>query len=151
MELEDIGTDAIIDCLFTVIDRLINLATDRCHGKGIVVSANVITKRLADVILSSEQLEKLRRHRVERWQNYFSTEATHAKPGISVGGCCQMLSHPMKGMAVRTLNIHPSQIMDWPKRTKRLVCRRQRQMRWRWRWKVCLFQYNQQRSRWILN
>ena len=115
MELEDIGTNAIIYSLFTIIDRLINLAPNRSHSKGIVVGANVIAKSLADVILSSEQLERLRRHRVERWQNYFSTEVTYAKPGISVGGHCQMLSHPMKGMAVGTRSEeHTSELQSRP-------------------------------------
>ena len=123
MELEDIGTNAIIDSLFTIIDRLINLATNRCHGKGIVVGANVIQKRLANVILSSEQLEKLRRHGVERWQDYFPTEAAHAEPWMDGQGMCKMFSHPMKGMAVGTLNVYSSQMMDWPSRTKWLTCR----------------------------
>ena len=44
MQLEDIGTNTIIDCLSTIIDRLINLATDRSHSESIVVGANMITK-----------------------------------------------------------------------------------------------------------
>jgi hypothetical protein len=75
MQPEHIGT-------FTIIDRLINLATNRSHGKSVVVGANMILKRLADVILSSEQVEKLRRWPLEGWQNYLSTQTAHAKPWI---------------------------------------------------------------------
>jgi hypothetical protein len=153
MQLEDVGTDAIIDCLFTVVDRFINLATNGSHSKGIVVGANMIPKGLANVVLNSEQLVKLRRHRMERWQDYLSTEAAHAKPGIYVGGHRQMLSHPMKGMAVGTLNIHSSQMMDWPSGTKWLTCRRQKWLRWWWWqwwwwwWKLKFFQYHRLRSK----
>jgi hypothetical protein len=44
MQLEYIGTEAIIDSLWTIIDRLINLVTDRSHGESIVVGANMITE-----------------------------------------------------------------------------------------------------------
>jgi hypothetical protein len=44
MEFEDIGTDTIVHSLFTIVDRLINFATYRSHGQGIVVGANMITK-----------------------------------------------------------------------------------------------------------
>jgi hypothetical protein len=122
MQFEDIRTKTIVHSLFTIIDRLIDFATDRSHGQSIVVSADMITKRLANVILSSEQLEKLRGDCMERWQDNLSTEAAHAKFGVPIGGCCQMFSHPVQSMAFRTLNIHPSQIMDWPIRTKWPSC-----------------------------
>jgi hypothetical protein len=86
MQFEHIGTDAIIHSLFTIVDRLIHFATYRSHGKGIVVGANMITKRFSNVILSSEQLEQLRWNRVKGWQDYLSTQAAHAKLGISIGG-----------------------------------------------------------------
>ena len=50
--------------------RFINLVTNGSHGKSIVVGVNVILKRLANVILSSEQLEKLMRNRMEGWQDF---------------------------------------------------------------------------------
>jgi hypothetical protein len=118
MQFENIRTN-------TIIDRLIDLATNRSHSESIVVSSNMIPKRLANVILSSEEVEKLRGNRVEGWQYDLSTQATHAKSGISLRGCCQTFSHPVQSMAIRTLNIHFSQIMNRPIRTKRPACRRQ--------------------------
>ena len=155
-KFEDIGTKAIVDSLFTIIDRFIDLATERSHSEGIVVSADVITKGLADVILSSEQVKKLRWHCMEMWQGYLSTEAAHAEPGVGQRGYGQMFSHPMKCMAVGTLNIHPSQIMDRPIRTKRTTGRRQNQLRccWCWIrircrwWKVFFFLYDKLRT-WV--
>ena len=44
MQFKNIGSDTIIGCLCTIVNRLIDLVTNRCHGKGIVVSANVILK-----------------------------------------------------------------------------------------------------------
>ena len=95
MHFEDIGTHTIIDSLLTIVDRLVNPATYGGHGQGIVVSANMIPKGFANVILSSEQLEKLRWHWVERWQDNFPTQAAHAKLGISIRGCCQLFGHPV--------------------------------------------------------
>ena len=129
MKFEDVGTKSIVDSLLTIVDRLIDLATNRSHGKGIVVSANMITKGVANVILSGEQMKKLGRNRVERWQDYLSTEAAHAKLGMSIRGFSKPFGHPMKCMTVRTLNIHPSQIMNRPIRTERTTGRRQKQMR----------------------
>jgi hypothetical protein len=68
-------------------------------------------------------VKKLRWHRVKRWQDYLSTEAAHAEPGIGSRGCSQMFSLPMKCMAVGTFNIHSSQIMNRPIRTKRTAGR----------------------------
>jgi hypothetical protein len=61
----------------------------------------------------------------EEEANNLSTKAAHAKLGMSIGGCSETLSHPMKSMAVRTFNIHSSQSMNRPIRTKRLACRRE--------------------------
>ena len=131
MEFEDIRTESIVDSLLTVVDRLIDLATDRSHGESIVVSANMITKGVANIVLSSEQVKKLGRNRVERWQDYLSTEAAHAKSGMSIGGCTQTFGHPMVSMAVRTLHIHSSQIMDRPIWTERTTGRREMDLRCR--------------------
>ena len=89
----------------------------------------MIMKGVANVILSSEQMKKLRRNRVERWQDYLSTEAAHAKLGMSIRGFSELFSHPMKCMTVRTLNIHSFQIMNRPIRTERMTGRRQKQIR----------------------
>jgi hypothetical protein len=44
MQFEDIGTNAIIDSLFTMVDALIDLVPNGSHGKSIVVSVDMITK-----------------------------------------------------------------------------------------------------------
>jgi hypothetical protein len=44
MQFEDMGIDAIIGSLFTIVDALINLAPNGSHGKSIVVSADMIMK-----------------------------------------------------------------------------------------------------------
>ena len=138
MQLEDIGTKAIVDSLFTIIDRLINLAANGSHGESIVVSADMITKCFANVVLSSKQLEKLRRDWVERWQDYLSTEAAHAKLGMSIRGLGEPFSHPMECMTVGTLNIHSSQIMDRPVRIEGLPCNWQWNRQWWCGWQMMI-------------
>ena len=131
MKFEDIGTKSIVDSLLTIVDRLIDLATGESHGKGVIVSANMIMKGVANIVLSSEQVKKLRRNRMERRQDYLSTEAAHAKSGMSIGGYTQTFGHPMESMAVGTLHIHSSQIMDRPIWTERTTGRREMDLRCR--------------------
>ena len=129
MKFEDVGTESIVD-------RLIDLATDRSHGKGVVLSMNMITKEVANVILSSKQLEKLGRDRVERWQDHFSTETAHTKLGMSISGFSELFGHPMECMTVGTLNIHSSQIMDRPVRIEGLPCNWQWNSQWWYWWQI---------------
>ena len=125
MQPKDIGT-------FTVIDRLIHFVTDRSHGKGVVVGADVFPELFCNWILSSKQLHKLRWRRMERRQGDLSAEAAHAKPGTKVGGSCEMFSHPMQSMAAWALNIHSSEKVNRPIEVEWLVCRGQMELR-RWR------------------
>jgi hypothetical protein len=127
MHPEDVGT-------FTVIDRLVHLATDGSHGKGIVVGADVFPEVFCNWILSGKELHKLRWRLMKRGQGDLSTETACAELGTNIRGSCETFSHPMQSMAAWTLNVHSSKEVDRPVMVEGLACRRQMQVGCWWGW-----------------
>jgi hypothetical protein len=106
----------------TSVERVIQLATDRGHGKGIVVVANALAKVLASMLLGSEELEELKRRRLQRREGNLSLIAAHPKLGIEKGRLGQALIQPMKGPTMRAVNIEGTKVMNLPSRIKRQTC-----------------------------
>ena len=63
----------------------------------------------------------------------FALIATHAKLGIVDSGVSKGFSFPMKGMARRAFNIHPSKAVNLPSKIKRMVSNRKK-IWWLWLW-----------------
>ena len=57
-------------------------------------------------------------------KNDFALITTHAKLDVSNGGARKGFSFPMKGITVRTFNVHPSKSMNLPSRVKGLASNR---------------------------
>jgi hypothetical protein len=113
----------------TSIERVIQLATNRGHGKGIVVVANALVKLLASMLLGSEEVKELKRRRLNGREGDLSLIAAHPKPGIEKGGAGPALIQPMKSPTMRAANIERSKVMNLPSRIKGLACQRKNEGR----------------------
>jgi hypothetical protein len=89
----------------TSVESVIQLATNRSHGKCIVVVANVLAKLLASIFSGSEELEELKRRALDRREVYLSLIAAHPKLGMEKGRADQALNQPMKGTTIWAGNI----------------------------------------------
>jgi hypothetical protein len=69
--------------LSILIEGVVNMATHRSHRKSIVVVTNVLAECV--ILLSSQEVQQLRRWLVNRRKGDLPTEATHAKLRTAMG------------------------------------------------------------------
>ncbi len=116
LSTQDVGIRAT-----TIIDGMIGFLANRSHGKGVVVKKDALAKGSTNWIVASEKVEKVMWNLLKLGKNDFALITTHAKERIVDGGVSKSFSFPMKGMAERAFNIHPSKAVNLPSRVKGLA------------------------------
>ena len=104
-----------------LIDSRISYFANRSHGQSVVVKKDTLMKGRGSWVLVRKEAEKIICDIMKRRKIDFALIATHAKQRIDVGGARKRFSMPMKCMAERTFNVHPSKAINLSSRIKGLA------------------------------
>jgi hypothetical protein len=118
----------------TLIHSTLGCFANRSHGQGVVVKEDELVKGTAKRILASEKTIKVNWNCLKRGKVDFALITTHAKLGIVDSGVGKGFSTPVKGMARRAFNDHPSKAVNLPSRIKGLASNGKLWWLWEWLW-----------------
>src|SRR6266436_2177656 len=116
-----------------LIDSMISCLANRSHSQGIIVKEDALVKFCIRMVTRQKTIEILW-NCFKRGKIDFALITTHAKHGIIVSGARKAFSFPMKGMAGRAFNVHPSKAVNLPSRVKWLVSNGILWWLWLWQW-----------------